>query len=588
MANVGIISASFALQSLRNSGYKSSALAVAELIDNSIDAGASNIDIINLSEQTISPGNRKSLQQVKAIGILDNGSGMDLNTLHKCLSLGWGTKLEDESGLGKYGFGLKGASLATCRKVSVYTWQNPNDFFKVHIDLDDIIENSLDNIEDPVREELPERIKQEFGDKIGNSGTLILWEKLDKIDFSLGKTLVDRFQRDFCRIYRHFLDDDDKYGVKRNIKIHIIEDSGKMKKSYKLKANDPLYLLTPNNLSSLYENESTNELFDKIDTEVTYLDSKGEEKTSPIEIIATISKPQIQAIGGGTELGKHYGRNLGISFVREGREIDLSNFGFFNGSQETQRWWGIEVRFKPELDDIFGVTTNKQNVTNVRFISQDEAQELNDQIGYNVYKTRCLLELSKHIKDLNSKMMKLITIRGKGTRQVPGKGIDDIETKVNRNINKNTPTESNEIDIKISSDQKKAQEIKMTALLRKNHPNLSDQEILTMHKELEDKQVTLKFDNWPGNLFLDRQCYNACAIGVINQNTEFYKRFYDLLDDMDDPKAIDALKILLMAYVRAEDEMAITQALDSKILENFRSKWSDHIEKLIPISHDAL
>ena len=51
MDGVGIISASFALQSLRNSGYKSTALAVAELVDNSIDAGATDVDVINLSEE---------------------------------------------------------------------------------------------------------------------------------------------------------------------------------------------------------------------------------------------------------------------------------------------------------------------------------------------------------------------------------------------------------------------------------------------------------------------------------------------------------------------------------------------------------
>ena len=69
------------------------ALAVAELVDNSIDAGATDVDVINLSEEEIGQGNRQSYQKVKSIGILDNGSGMDLNTLHRCLSLGWGTKL---------------------------------------------------------------------------------------------------------------------------------------------------------------------------------------------------------------------------------------------------------------------------------------------------------------------------------------------------------------------------------------------------------------------------------------------------------------------------------------------------------------
>ena len=63
------------------------------------------------------------------------------------------------------------------------------------------------------------------------------------------------------RIYRHFLDDDDSYGKKKLIKVHIIESGGK-KRSFNLKANDPLYQLTPNNIGGLYEHESTNEIFE--------------------------------------------------------------------------------------------------------------------------------------------------------------------------------------------------------------------------------------------------------------------------------------------------------------------------------------
>ena len=55
---------------------------------------------------------------------------MDLNTLLRCLSLGWGTKLEEDSGLGKYGFGLKGASLATCKKCQSILSKNLMKYLK--------------------------------------------------------------------------------------------------------------------------------------------------------------------------------------------------------------------------------------------------------------------------------------------------------------------------------------------------------------------------------------------------------------------------------------------------------------------------
>ena len=584
MDGVGIINASFALQSLRNSGYKSTALAVAELIDNSIDAGATDVDVINLAEDEISQGNRQAYQKVKSIGILDNGSGMDLNTLHRCLSLGWGTKLEEESGLGKYGFGLKGASLATCKKVSVYTWQKPDQVFKVHIDLDEIKEKSLTNIDDPVTAKIPEQIKTEFGDKINNSGTLVLWEKLDKIDFSMGRTLVGRLQKDFCRIYRHFLDDDDTYGKKRNIKVHILESSGK-KKSFTLKANDPLYQLTPNNIGPLYENESTNEIFENINLDVEYLAKNGEKKISRVEIRSSIAKPEIQALGGSSDVGRHYANNTGISFVREGREIQLAEFGFLAGD-ERERWWGMEVRFQPELDDLFGVTTNKQHIRNIRSISSEEAPELNEIVGEDQFKNRLILALSKHIKDLRSKMNKQITVRAKGSRS-QNIGIDLVEDKVNKKIDKNKETESKKIDRESSSDERKKQEDKMKDLLKKNYPGNSDDEVKKMVNDLKKIQITLKQDDWPGSLFIDRRSINGCAVGVINTNTEFFKKFFDVLDKMDDSRPVDALRILIMAYIRAEDEMSISHQLDRQMFEKFRSVWSNHLEALIPIAHES-
>ena len=56
---------------------------------------------------------------------------------------------------------------------------------------------------------------------------------------------------------------------------------------------------------------------------------------------------------GSSKTGRHYASNQGISFVRAGREISLGNFGFLNPADTVNRWWGMEIRFKPELDDLF-------------------------------------------------------------------------------------------------------------------------------------------------------------------------------------------------------------------------------------------
>ena len=71
-----------ALVSQRAAGYKNTAYALAELIDNSFDANAKNVQVI-LLEKNIS-GRRK----VEEILVLDDGDGMPANVLQGALQFG--------------------------------------------------------------------------------------------------------------------------------------------------------------------------------------------------------------------------------------------------------------------------------------------------------------------------------------------------------------------------------------------------------------------------------------------------------------------------------------------------------------------
>lgn len=66
---------------------------------------------------------------------------------------------------------------------------------------------------------------------------------------------------------------------------------------------------------------------------------------------------------GNYALGKHAAKMEGISVIRARREIDFRRFDFYNVINEPQhRWWGCEIIFDPELDEVFGVANNKQYV----------------------------------------------------------------------------------------------------------------------------------------------------------------------------------------------------------------------------------
>lgn len=109
------------IESMRSLGYSFPA-AIADLLDNSISAKARNIDILS------TPGMEPSLI------ILDDGNGMTENELCEAMRYGSSNPLETrrEDDLGRFGLGMKAASLSQCRKlivvskkegkVSAYSW----------------------------------------------------------------------------------------------------------------------------------------------------------------------------------------------------------------------------------------------------------------------------------------------------------------------------------------------------------------------------------------------------------------------------------------------------------------------------------
>jgi len=97
------------IESMRDIGY-SMETAVADLIDNSITAEASNVDI-RFSWNDGEPW----------LAIIDDGCGMDSDELTNAMRLGSKNPLEerDKKDLGRYGLGLKTASFSQCRKLAV-------------------------------------------------------------------------------------------------------------------------------------------------------------------------------------------------------------------------------------------------------------------------------------------------------------------------------------------------------------------------------------------------------------------------------------------------------------------------------------
>ena len=572
-----IIDAYLGLMALKQAGYRTTATAVGELIDNSIEANASVIDIIAINKKV--KNNGRASNNVYKIAVLDNGIGMDVDVLGNCLSLGWGTRLDTRDGLGRFGFGLKGASLSQSGKVSVYSWKTPGEVYMARLDTNQIKENQSQDLDEVVEAKIPIEIFEHFGSDILDSGTLIVWEELD-LSLKRSDTLVRQLNKELCRIYRHFLDNDDTYGKRRKVCVHSLQLENKTLKTEELLANDPLYMLTPNNLPKYDGNNfndlETNLLHDKFEIDVKYHNGISE-VTSKVGFRFSIAKPEIQALGGSSAVGKHYHDNTGISFVRAGREIDFGRFGFIDASDPRHRWWGVEIRFEPVLDELFEITNNKQHVRGIHSLDAESMSEHIEEAKERNYKSAMLVQINKLVKEHIAAMMVIIKGRGTGNRSQTNRSKGGLKDRVNKVVEKsNKNTESSDRAKELTEEQKIEERV---FLLLKDDSSLDEISAKEIAKESIDYKIDIQSDTWPGNLFLDRKAVANASVGIINRNTKFYDDFWSYLQEHDDKKGFEALEVMMMALIRSEDELALEY--DKKMFEAYRAKWGEWIEKLL-------
>ena len=71
------------------------------------------------------------------MAVIDNGDGMSKEVLWDSLRFGIGTR-RARRGIGRFGMGLPYSSISQCRKVEVYTWQEPGKVISTYLDLDEI------------------------------------------------------------------------------------------------------------------------------------------------------------------------------------------------------------------------------------------------------------------------------------------------------------------------------------------------------------------------------------------------------------------------------------------------------------------
>lgn len=175
---------------LRAIGYSFST-AVADIIDNSVSAEATEINVFS-----------DPLDEHPYFCILDNGYGMSSKELDNAMLPGSDRKgkPDSETELGRFGLGLKSASLSQCREFTVAS-KKYGKIRAMSFDLD-VIENEnkllLKQLSENEIKNLP---NINFLDEY-DTGTLVVWTKFDKIEEN-AKKFEDSFREAVAEAKKH-------------------------------------------------------------------------------------------------------------------------------------------------------------------------------------------------------------------------------------------------------------------------------------------------------------------------------------------------------------------------------------------------
>jgi hypothetical protein len=581
-----IIPPALAVKAMRDSGYKNTAYALAELIDNSVQANASSVELICLEDYE--QLNERSRRRIHAIGILDNGDGMTPETLRVALQFGNGTHLTDRKGIGRFGMGLPNSSISQCRRVEVWTWQSgPDNAMYTYLDVDEIESGRLHAVPTPTPKPLPKEWRSR-SQAVGTSGTLVLWSKFDEYRLSWRGALATLRNTEALvgRMYRKFIDAG-RLSVRL---VASMEGEAEPTHDALVRVNDPLYLMNnsstpaPFDSSPMFQSWGDDEVFsiayDDATHDVVVRMSWAREETVPSDKSDRGSKPY----------GKHAAKNVGLSIVREGRELDLDP-SWTNSYDPVERWWGVEVEFPSTLDEVFGVTNNKQDATVFSQMAQfDWKAEANPDESLTEFRERIqsegdprslLLPIVDHIRQQIQEVRKRLKKQTEGRRTKAERHdkptVEDLATtKFRERAEQGHSTQADSEEFTEQDRKNLEQDLKED----KHYPENVAEEIAKAIMTRKRKVVFLTKAMEGYAFFNVEHKQGGITAVVFNTNHPFYEQLIEALepkigDETDAElisrihKAADTLELLFAAWARYEMEEVRQQ---SRLFET-RQEW---------------
>lgn len=321
--------------SLRDIGYDFVS-AVADLIDNSISAGATDIGV----EIEFAGMDSRIL-------IADNGRGLDANSLVEALRFGSRRKY-DLGDLGRYGLGLKTASLSQARRLTVISRpaerKRP---LRMALDLDLIGESDAWVLVEPPRDAAVLRSEQMLG---AETGTVVVWQNLDRVLPASGpdsgwakrrfETLDKKTKSHLAMVFHRFLTGEN--GAPR-VNIRVNGD--------KVRAWDPFVRNEPGTQQLPGQKFELESATGSGLVELRRYILPGKKTFSSLDAFDDAAGPL------------NWNRQQGLYIYRANRLVQWGSWGGTRGIDEHTKLARASLDFNSELDEVFNINVAKMRVS---------------------------------------------------------------------------------------------------------------------------------------------------------------------------------------------------------------------------------
>lgn len=599
-----LFNAAQALESQRRSGYRNTASAAREIVDNAIEAKATRIDICFERPKALKAHQRA--ESLSSIAFIDNGSGMRAKMARYALSWGSGTHFDDPAFIGKFGFGLPNASINQTRLVEVYTKiADDPAITKAVLDVRRVKDHGIQTIEPTVEAKLPEFV-QAYLDKQGlpfEHGTVVVWVEPDRLTYKTPALMKEHLLDDFGVTYRYLLESVDLYIDKTkvlavdplfltpNARYFLAEDKGgaEMSADYNIAvkfARDPetgmLALTKVEDLSELDMNDPELEAAGAIYVRVARFPYGFAEDPRKVTSASPDAPRRF-------EVRK---TRRGMSFVRAGREIETvdvfpksvkdqaKGLGSWPLLQSYAYHWGVEVRFDPDLDEVFGITNDKQTVRPIEDLWKLFAsEEIDKQLS------REQIHQRKIRKDERDKQKQALAEKSEEATPAENAAAaaDTMTGQKPRVPERSAPKAREDLDAAAAEHAK----VNKTSL---------DAAKKALEEAAKRRPYVIDFYDEPRGPFYKPERLNGSQIVVrINRQHSFFQTLYSpMLSLTGGAQAKQALDVLLIALARSELAVENEETAAWYLTQRERA-WSEFLsdayrslqEKMAPVDEES-